>query len=114
MSEIMKPFKKGNKTLKTVFMNAHKFSAKYAHTLHFDAKTRETYLKIPIADLEELTCLHEALLEAIQALSQLENYAKREPNYSTYWISKILLATYPGRELEGLTKLLGQKNTKRC
>ena len=94
-------------------MNPEEFNAKYGRTLHIDPKTNETYLKVPVTDLSELACMQEALLQALQSLAQLENPHKAEPNYSISWICKILLVSYPGRELDGLAELLEFHSTKR-
>ena len=93
-------------------MNPHEFASKYGRTLHIDPETNETYLKVPVTDLKELACMQEALLQALQSFSQLKNPHKAEPNYSIYWISKILMASYPGSELEGLAEFLERKNVE--
>lgn len=95
-------------------MNPHEFAAKYGHTLRLDPETGGPCLTIPVNNLNELACMHEALLQAINILSRLKECHSKEPDYSTYWISKILLASYPGSELEGLAELLEHKNAELC
>lgn len=94
-------------------ISPREFAAKYGRTLHIDPETNETYLKVPVTDLKELACMQEALLQALQSLAELENPHKAEPNYSICWLCKILLASYPGRELDGLAELLESHSTKR-
>ena len=95
-------------------MNSHEFTTKYAHTLRIDPQTGGSCLTLPVTDLSELACMQEALLQALQSLSQLKNPHKAEPNYSIYWISRILIASYPGSELEGLAEFLEHKNVELC
>lgn len=95
-------------------MTPHEFATKYGHTLRLDPETGGPCLTIPVTNLSELACMQEALLQAIQTLAQLKNPHRAEPDYSTYWISKILLASYPGSELEGLAELLEHKNAELC
>ena len=99
---------------KTLTMNSHEFTTKYGHTLRLDPETSEPCLIIPVTDLGELACMHEALLQALRRLSQIKSPRTGEPDYSTYWISKILLASYPGSEMEGLAELLKHKNAELC
>ena len=87
-------------------MNPHEFTARYGRTLHTDPDTKENYLKLPVADASELAYMQEALLQAIQLLTQTEGKHKKESQNSIYWLSKILLAGYPGHELEGLAEWL--------
>ena len=54
-------------------MNPHEFTTKYGHTLRLDPETSEPCLIIPVTDLGELACIHEALLQALQTLAQLKN-----------------------------------------
>ncbi len=88
-------------------MNLQEFTERYAVTLHTDLKGH--YLKLPIDDLNELAYMQEALLAAIAMLTQVEDVYKKEVENSIYWLCKILLAGYPGEELEGLSEWL--KNT---
>jgi len=93
-------------------MISHEFAAKYGRTLHIDPETNKTYLKVPVTDLKELACMQEALLQVLQSLAQLENPYKVEPNHGMCWLCKILLASYPGRELDGLAELLESLSTE--
>ena len=93
-------------------MTSREFTARYSRTLRIDSDTQQPYLKLPISDLNELACMQEALLQAVQTLSQNKTPYKGETNHSVYWLSKILLLSYPGIELEGLSELLGYSGSK--
>lgn len=89
-------------------MNLKEFTERYACTLHTDTKTLKKYIKLPIADLDELSYMQRSLLQTIKMLTEQEREAEQEKELesSIYWISKILLASYPQSELEGLSKIL--------
>ncbi|XLS28392.1 hypothetical protein ACJD0Z_04060 [Flavobacteriaceae bacterium M23B6Z8] len=83
------------------------FSGKYALSVHTDPKTQQNYIKLPIADLAELSYMQQALLEGLLYLNQLEDQRPgKELQNSRYWLLKIVLATYPGEELEGVSEWL--------
>ena len=44
-------------------MNLQKFTAKYINTVHIDTKTQETYIRIPVTDVAELSFMQHTLLE---------------------------------------------------
>ena len=88
-------------------MELQEFTARYAHTLHQDPNTKESYIKLSIADLNELGYMQQALLSAIATITQAEDAHKKESENSIYWLCKILLAGYPQEELEVLAELLG-------
>jgi len=90
-------------------MNLNEFTARYACTLHTDTETKENFIKLPIEDLCGLSYLHDALLHGIRMLTQVEDIYKKESENSIYWISKIMIASYPQTELEGITKWLENK-----
>lgn len=73
-------------------------------TLHTDLDTQETYLKIPLSDLSELSAMQQSLLENLHLLSQLEK--ETDLKDCVFWLSRILLASYPSDELEGVAKLI--------
>ncbi len=108
MSQIFDLFK-DDKTPKTTRMNLNKFTTKYGYTLHTDPKTDKTYLKIPIADLSDLGFMQESLLKAIQMLIQVDTQHRVEFDNSLYWLARILSASYPRTELDGLAELYGQQ-----
>lgn len=87
-------------------MNVTEFTQRYACTLHTDIKTNKRYITLPINDLYELSNMQRSLIQAIQTLSETEKERKIEIENSIYWLSKILLASYPQSELEGLSELL--------
>ncbi len=86
-------------------MNAQKFTEDYGCTLQTDPKTKKKYIELPISDLDELAYMHESLLEGISLLTKLEKrYCEQEERQSTtYWLCKILLASYPHQEIYGLS-----------
>ncbi|GAA3644984.1 hypothetical protein [Flavivirga jejuensis] len=53
-------------------MKPNEFTASYGDTLQTNPKTNQVYIKLPIADLNELSYMQESLLEFILLLSQLE------------------------------------------
>lgn len=85
-------------------MNLQEFTARYAHTLHQDPSTKESYIKLAIADLSELGNMQQALLNGIMMLTQLDDEQRKEAENSMYWFCKILLAGYPQEELDGLSE----------
>ena len=89
-------------------MNLQKFTAKYANTVHIDTTTQETYIRIPVTDVAELSFMQYTLLENLNLLSQLNDNPQndRDMKDCVFWISKILLASYPSDELEGIAKLI--------
>jgi hypothetical protein len=89
-------------------MKLQEFTARYAHTLHQDPNTEESYIKLAIADLSELGHMQQALLNGIAMLTQLDDEHRKEAENSMYWFCKILLAGYPQEELDGITELLKQ------
>lgn len=91
-------------------MIPHEFATKYGHTLHTDPETDETYLKLPVIDLIELGFMQESLMKVIELFSQVNGEHWIEYRNSLHWLNKILLASYPRAELDGLTELLEQEN----
>ncbi|WP_378187398.1 hypothetical protein ACE939_03550 [Aquimarina sp. W85] len=89
-------------------MNIKNFTEKYVNIIHTDQTTKENYIKIPIQDYEELSFMQHTLIENLNLLSQLDDNLKtdRDIKDNMFWISKILLASYPGEELEGIAKLI--------
>ena len=89
-------------------MNQQEFKTRYLHTLQTDPKTKQNYIKLPIADLSELTYMQESLLENILLLTQLEKrqYKSEQMQSTIYWLCKILLVSYPHDELDGLSEWL--------
>ena len=87
-------------------MNLKEFTTRYSCTLHTDPKTQKRYLKLPIRDLDELSYMQQALVKGIKILAKQEDEEEKELKSSVYWLSKIILASYPQSELEGLSKLL--------
>lgn len=87
-------------------MNLQEFTARYAHTLHKDPDTKESYIKLAIADLSELGQMQQALLNSIAMLTQLDDEYRKEAEHSMYWLCRILLAGHPQEELDGLAELL--------
>jgi len=85
-------------------MNLQEFTTRYAHTLHQDPSTKESYIKLAIADLSELGNMHRALLNGIMMLTQLDDEHRKEAENSMYWFCKILLAGHPQEELDGLAE----------
>ena len=83
---------------------------KNPHTqiLNTDPKTKETFIKLPITDLSELGFMQQSLLENLHLLSQLEDQKEVEKPLKdiVFWLSKILLASYPENELKELSKLV--------
>ena len=80
----------------------------YAQILHTDPETKHTFVKLPVTDLSELGFMQQTLLENLHLISQLED--KNQNNQSikdiVFWLSKILLASYPETELIELSKLV--------
>lgn len=79
------------------------FESKDIGTIQTDTRTSQTYIKLPIADLNELSYLQTSLLECMGLLSQLEQrqYAHEQMQGVMYWLSRILLAGYPQAEMNG-------------
>ena len=77
-------------------MNLQEFTARYAHTLHRDPNTQESYIKLTVADLSELGQMQQALLNGIAMLTQLDDDQRKEAEHSMYWLCRIcLLYTSP-------------------
>ncbi|KAA1241012.1 hypothetical protein [Aquimarina sp. RZ0] len=89
-------------------MKSQEFTSKYVNTIHTDPTTKETYIRVPIQDYGELSFMQHTLIENLNLLSQLDDTLKTERDMkdSMFWISKILLASYPAEELEGIAKLI--------
>lgn len=89
-------------------METSNFKATYTRVLHADPKSNETYIKIPIASLDELGYLHQAMIDALYWMGQATNGEadQGELHNSLYWFARILRCSYPQDELEGLTALL--------
>ncbi len=89
-------------------MNLQELTAKYAKTVHTDPTTKETYIKIPITDPCELGFMQQTLLDNLYLLSQLDDKIEYDRSFkdNVYWLSKILIASYPYDELEGISKLI--------
>lgn len=89
-------------------MKLQEFASKYANTVHLDTNTQETYIRIPVTDLGELGYMQQSLLENLHLLTQLEDSADNDKGLKScaFWLSKILLASYPSDELEGISKLI--------
>ncbi len=89
-------------------MNAQEFKSRHYQTLQTEPETKHNYIKLPISDLNELAYMQESLLESITLLTQLEkqHYKSKQMQSAIYWLSKILLASYPHGELDGLTAWL--------
>ncbi len=87
-------------------MNLKEFTKRYAFTLHTEPNTKESYIKLPIADMGELGNMQQALLGAIKTITQVEDEHKKESENSIYWLCRILLAGHPQEELDGLAELL--------
>ncbi len=89
-------------------MKSQEFTSKYANTVHLDTTTQETYIRIPVTSLEELSFMQYSLLESLNLLSQLNDNPQndRDMKDCVFWVSKILLASYPLDELEGVSKLI--------
>ena len=93
-------------------MNAQEFKSKHCQTLQTEPETKHHYIKLPISDLNELAYMQESLLDGISLLTQLEprHYNNEQLQSTIYWLSKILLASYPHTELDGLTAWLKPDN----
>lgn len=89
-------------------MKLQEFTAKYANTVHLDTTTQETYIRIPVTDLGELGFMQQSLLENLHLLTQLEDSTDNDKGLKNcaFWLSRILLASYPQEELEGISKLI--------
>jgi len=89
-------------------MKPQEFTAKYANTVYYDTDTQESYIRIPVTDLNELGFMQHTLLENLNLLSQLNDDLKadRDLKDCVFWISKILLSSYPTDELAGVSKLI--------
>ncbi len=95
-------------SLKIVKMNIKNFTEKYVNIIHTDPTTKETFIRVPIQDYGELSFMKYTLIENLNLLSQLDDHIKTERDMkdSMFWISKILLASYPAEELKGIAKLI--------
>ena len=87
-------------------MNPHEFTARYGCTVHTDPATGERYIRLPITDLDELGYMQQALLQAALLLTRTTDPPEKADDNSMYWLCKILLASYPQDELEGLSEWL--------
>lgn len=87
-------------------MNLQEFTARYVVTLRTDPETGGAYIKVPVADLNELGCMQESLVHGIRVLAQDDECNPTETRVSIYWLCRLLLAGYPCDELEGLAELL--------
>ena len=88
-------------------MKTNNFNKRYALTLHKDPHTEENYIKLPVVDLAELGYMQQAILDGLLYLVQIENrQEEKELQNSMYWLLKILLASYPQEELEGISEWL--------
>ena len=89
-------------------MKSQEFKSRYGYTLQTDPETNQNYIQLPIADFNELAYMQESLLESILLLTQLEkrHYKNEQMQSSIYWLCKILLASYPNSELNGLSEWL--------
>ncbi len=89
-------------------MAPDEFKSKYLHTLQTDSTTSQTYIKLPIVDLNELAYFQTSLLECIGLLSQLEQtqYNHEQMQGAMYWLSRLLLVGYPQTEMDGLEEWL--------
>ena len=76
----------------------------YIQILTTDPVTKETFIKLPVTDLNELSFMQQSLLENLNLLSQLEKDTDLKD--IVFWLSKILLASYPENELTELSKLV--------
>ncbi len=78
-------------------MKPEEFTPEYPSSVHTDPLTQEKYIRIPIAELGELQFMQYVLSENLQLLSHLEDDYKFNGIFKdcVYWISKILLASYP-------------------
>jgi len=78
--------------------------------LHTNIEDQTHYVPLPISDLEELGHMQQSLLDTLLLLSHQRIEQEGEENLSNclYWLSKILLASYPAQELEGITEFLKQ------
>ncbi len=87
-------------------MKPNEFTISHRHTLQTDPETRQVYIKLPITDLNELSYMQESLLECMLLLSQLEKrqYKNEQMQSIVYWLSKLLLVSYPNAELNGLSE----------
>jgi len=93
---------------KRIIMNPQEFTETYIHTIFTDPTTKETFIKVPIADYQELSYMQQSLLENLHLLTHLEDRSDTDRGLKNcaYWLSKILLASYPAEELEGISKLI--------
>ena len=87
------------------------FKQTYLNVLHTDPDTKEQYVKIPIENLDELAHLQKGLLRNLLLLSQIsdEYHSSEHLKTSMYWLCKILLASYPDQELEGIARFLEEE-----
>ena len=91
-------------------MNPSKFKKAYCNVLRKDQDTEHYYFKTTVENLYELAYLQKGLITSLFFVSQLQDelHTKEELKNCIYWISKILLESYPNTELEGLDTLLDQ------
>ena len=62
----------------------------------------------PVTDLSELSFMQQSLLENLHLLTRLEDHTNTDKNIKNcaFWLSRILLASYPEEELLGVAKLI--------
>ncbi len=95
-------------------MNPKDFTANQNHTLQTDTSSNDSYIKLPIANLSQLSYMQTSLIEIILLISHLEkgDYKHEQKQSALYWLSKLLLASYPNAELEGLSDWLEEQKEK--
>ena len=69
-------------------------------------KPKQNCIKIPIMRPDEFIYMKNSLLENLYLLSQLDDNYEHNRGFkdSVYWISKILLASYPSEGHETITQ----------
>jgi hypothetical protein len=91
-------------------MKIEEFTHRYASIMHKDPITQQQFIKLPIVDVFELSYMQQALIKAIKLLTELEDELAMEVKVSIYWLSRIVLDSYPESELEGIAKFLNSKS----
>lgn len=93
---------------KTHKMNPQEFKSRYVRTLQTDPDNKRNYIKIPIDDFDDLNYMQESLLDGILLMTKLEErqYKSEQMRSTIYWLCKLILASYPHDELEGLSTWL--------
>ncbi len=89
-------------------MKSQEFTEEYGCTLQTNLETKQSHIELPISDLNELAYMQESLLEGILLLTELEkrHYRHEQMQSIVYWLSKILLVSYPHQEINGLSEWL--------